>query len=105
MKQISVADRRSIVHSKSLPLDLVVKSDPTSGKVYLGQFEPLDQEKVCKSFFELDSSLKTGKNLDLVTPIDYSSFDQRLAFLEKSLSFLSKTKPTNDVVNESSKTE
>lgn len=107
MKQTSVADRRSIVHSSPLPLpDKVVKTDPTSGKIYLGDYEPIDQEKVNSSFFELDSSLKTGKNLDPVTPIDYSSFDQRLSYVEKSLSTLSsKTKQPNDVVNESSKTE
>lgn len=90
MKQTSVADRRSIVHSSPLPIpDKVVKTDPTSGKIYLGDYEPIDQEKVNSSFFELDASLKTGKNLDPVTPIDYSSFDQRLAYVEQSLSKLS----------------
>ena len=90
MKQISVADRRSLVHSNPLPIvDKVLKTDLTSGKIYLGEFEPIDQEKVNVAFFELDSCLKTGKNLDPVTPIDYSSFDQRLAYVEQSLSKLS----------------
>lgn len=106
MKQTSVADRRSIIHQNPLPLpDQVVKTDPTSGKIYLGQYEPIDQEKVNSSFFELDASLKTGKNLDPVMPIDYSSFDQRLAYVEQSLSSLSsKTAKVNETV-ESSKSE
>lgn len=106
MKQTSVADRRSIVHSSPLPLpDKVVKTDPTSGKIYLGDYEPIDQEKVNSSFFELDACLKTGKNLDPVTPIDYSSFDQRLAYVEKSLSNLSSMTNNSKSQSESSKSE
>lgn len=103
MKQTSVADRRSIVHSSPLPLpDKVVKTDPTSGKIYLGDYVPIDQEKVNRSFFELDACLKTGNNLEPVIPIDYSSFDQRLAYVEQSLSKLSSK--TTESIESSSET-
>ena len=91
MKQTSVADRRSLVHPPRLGYDLVLKSDPDSGKFYLGKYEPIDNEKLKASIYELDACLKsgTGFNLQSTTPIDYLSFDQRLAVVESQLSKIS----------------
>lgn len=89
MKQISVADRRSLVHPPRLGYGLILKSDPVSGKFYLGKYEPIDNEKLNASIYELDACLKSGFNLQPTSPIDYTSFDQRLAVVESQLSKIS----------------
>ena len=89
MKHVPCSERRSLVHPLTPGFESkVLKMDSMSGKIYLGVYEPIDQKKFSASMYELDASLKAGRNLDPVAPVDYSSFDARISAVESTLNNL-----------------
>lgn len=68
MEQISPKDRRSLIHPIPFRYELKVpKVDSTSGKLYAGKYEPLDQTKLDSKIYELDACLKNGLILSLLS--------------------------------------
>ena len=105
MKHVPCSERRSLVHPLTPRFESkVLKMDSSSGKIYLGDYEPIDQKKFSASMYELDASLNTGRNLDPVAPVDYSSFDARISAVESTLDKLAakSAKPVNPVTSANS---